>query len=78
MTSTVPASSDRHKILVVEDHPLTLEGILKILNQFYGEADVTQAHTFVQATALIQHQLPDQDPPRGGTTTSGMELNGVL
>jgi DNA-binding NarL/FixJ family response regulator len=59
MTSTAPANGDRPHILVVEDHPLTLEGILKILSQFYGEAEVTQAHTFVQATALIQRHPPD-------------------
>lgn len=59
MTSTAPASSDRPNILVVEDHPTTLEGILKILNQFYTSAEITQAHTFTQAAAVIQNRQPN-------------------
>jgi hypothetical protein len=34
--------------------------------------------SLVALAAHAEYQPPEQDPPRGGTTTSGMELNGVL
>lgn len=43
-------------ILIVEDHPVTLEGILAILHRFYPEATLFTAGNQSQALEQINHQ----------------------
>lgn len=47
------------KILVIEDHPVTLEGTLSILNQFYANATIQTADTLKKALPMIYQFAPD-------------------
>ena len=61
----------------------TMARACKVMLKIAGTVNVTLAISLgclslTPCAAQADYQPPDQDPPRGGTTTSGMELNGVL
>lgn len=47
------------KILVVEDHPVVLEGTLSILKQFYSDLEIRKAETEEKALREIYNYQPD-------------------
>ncbi|MEM9007660.1 MAG: response regulator transcription factor [Cyanobacteria bacterium P01_F01_bin.86] len=59
MTSKAPPDSDRHTVLVVEDHPTTLAGIHSVLQRFGDQIAVETRTTLREAKKAIQKSQPN-------------------
>lgn len=59
MIQTPSKTVETYKILVIEDHPVTLEGTLSILRQFYANATIQTADTLKRALQMIHQFVPD-------------------
>ncbi|AFY78184.1 MAG: response regulator transcription factor [Hydrococcus sp. C42_A2020_068] len=52
-------SAQKHKILVIDDHELILDGTLNVLKQQYPEAEILTAQTAREAIEQVENFQPD-------------------